>query len=411
MHPLRIILVALIVLVATSSTPTRSQATGVFINVGKELRWDVHTLHDALAMAFSADTIVLHPGTYNECVTVTGLIRLTIVAKKGAVLDATGCGTAITIADAGGTMLKNLTITGATTQGILVQAAASDTLIQKSTITDPAMDPASSVLQVGINVAGATDTTIDGVTIRGATVAGIVVTDASGAVLQKNKISDGTGAGVRLDLAQTAMVERNRLENLLAPAIWLFHEGGQGATGGATNSVVASNKIVASPGGGIVVAGTGNTIAKNKIDPVGAAGIEALSTGGSSTYSGNTIVTPTGGAGILAGGTADTFEKNTVKQPAHDGIVVTGDDNILTGCKVSQAAGDGFVVDALASGNDFTSCASTKAGVDGFHVDGTTNTFTKVKASGSIGLDLNDSAGAATTNLYTDCKFKTSSVP
>ena len=41
------------------------------------------------------------------------------------------------------------------------------------------------------------------------------------------------------------------------------------------------------------------------------------------------------------------------------------------------------------------------------HVDGATNTFT----SDSIGLDLNDPAGAATTNLYTDCKFKTSSVP
>ena len=40
-------------------------------------------------------------------------------------------------------------------------------------------------------------------------------------------------------------------------------------------------------------------------------------------------------------------------------------------------------------------------------MQGTGNTFTKAKASGSGGLDLNDPAGGATTNVYTDCKFKT----
>ncbi len=369
------------------------------------------TLGAALQAAFSADTIVLRPGTYNECVTVTGLVLLTIVGKRGAVLDATGCGTAITVADGDHVTLKSLAITGATTQGILVQAAATNTVIAKTTIQDPAVDPALSVLQTGINVAGAADTTIDGVTVRGATSEGILVTSASGATVKKSKIMDGIGAGIRLDLTLGANVQKNVLQNLRAPAIWLLHEGGQGANGGGAHSFVLSNKIVSSPGGGITVAGIDNTIAKNKIDPVAAPGIEALPTDLESTYSGNTVVAPTGAAGIVAGGTSGIFEKNTVKHPAQDGFVVNGAQNTITGCKVTQAVGTAFVVGPDATNNDFLGCAATKAGADGFAVQGTANTFTKCKASGSGGLDLDDPAGGATTNLYTACKFKTSNLP
>jgi nitrous oxidase accessory protein NosD len=296
--PRRLLSLVLAALLTVLSTSTRASAGGVKLDVGREAKFLFHRVNDAVAAAFSADTIIIHEGTYNECVTLTGLVLLTIIGKKGAVLDATGCGTAITIVDGDHVTLKSLTITGATTQGILVQSGATNTLIKKSTIQDNAADPGLAVLQTGITVDGAADTTIDGVTVRGATVQGILVSAASGAVVKKSTIRDGIGAGIRLDLADGADVEKNTLQNLLAPAIWLFHQGGQGSTGGATDSLVMSNKIISSPGGGIAAAGTGNTIAKNKIDPVGAAGIEALSTGGNSTYSGNTILAPTGGAGI-----------------------------------------------------------------------------------------------------------------
>ena len=74
-------------------------------------------------------------------------------------------------------------------------------------------------------------------------------------------------------------------------------------------------------------------------------------------------------------------------------------------------AGSGFAVALTASSNTFEDCGSVRAGVDGFLVAGSANTFTKAKAAGSGGFDLNDPAGGATTNVYTDCTFKSSNVP
>jgi len=77
---------------------------------------------------------------------------------------------------------------------------------------------------------------------------------------------------------------------------------------------------------------------------------------------------------------------------------------------VTAAGSFGVGVRMSASGNRFEGTSSAKAVGDGFHVAGLGNTFTKAKASGSGGLDLNDDPGAGTTNVYTDCKFKTSNI-
>jgi hypothetical protein len=359
-----------------------------------------HTITEGLANAFSASSIKIDPGTYTECPTVTGLVLLNIVGKKGVVIDATGCDTGLTINDGDNVTVKGLTIVGAK-QGILVKAAAPRTTVAKTTV----QDPGTAVLETGVRVDGAADVTLDKVTIRGASLRGVHVLSALRTTVRKSTITDGAGFGVRVDLGTETAVVKNTIANLGAIGIVFAHSGG----GGAADSLVASNKISAVPGA-ISVAGANNVIEKNKLTDLTNAGIFASGPGGASTYRKNTILRAPN-AGIVAGNVGDTFEKNTVKEAIGEGIDVIGDGNHFLGNKVTAATGVGVLVEATASGNDFVGTSSAKAGTDGFLVQGTGNTFTKAKASKSGGLDLNDPAGGATTNVYTDCKFKTSNLP
>ena len=371
---------------------------------------DFPTITLALEAAASGDTVLVSAGTYPECVTVTGLDDLELIGKRGAIIDASGCGTAITIADGTGALVKGFAITGATDQGILVQPAASEAIFTKITIRDAAATPALSVLENGVSVIGASDITLDDVDVGGATVHAVYVESATATVIKRCSIRDAIGDGIRVDLGSGVKIEKNVMQNLLGPAIFFFHDGGIGMLGGAVESLVVKNKILANPGGGITVGGANNLIEKNNVVDSGTTGIDALSNGGGSIYRKNKV-TRSAAAGIRAGGTDDFFEKNGVKESLGNGIEVTGISNEFSGTKVIEAAGTGWVIAPLSSDNDFTSCSSTKAGGDGFRVEGTLNFFVKVVASGSGGLDLNDPAGVLTTNQYIDCKFKTSNLP
>lgn len=362
-----------------------------------------HTISEGLANAFSASQVKIDPGTYTECPTVTGLVLLTIVGKKGVVIDATGCDVGLTINDGEGVTVKGLTIVGAKT-GISVKPGVERVLLTKTTISDPASDPQQATLTTGVLVQGATDVTLDGVTIRGAKTQAVKVASATGTTIRKSTLADGAGAGVVVDLGTTVTVAKNTITNLGSFGIVFSHLGG----GGAADSFVQSNEIFATPGG-IQVAGANNVVEKNKLTDLTGVGILASGPGGASTYRKNTLANVPDAA-IIAGNVGDLFEKNTVKAPQGDGIDVIGDGNRFVGNKVSAAAGAGVLVEATASGNVFEGTSSAKVATDGFRVQGGGNTFTKAKASGSGGLDLNDPAGGATTNVYTDCKFKTSNV-
>ena len=363
-----------------------------------------HTLSEGLANAFSASQIKIDPGTYTECPTVTGLVLLTIVGKKGVVIDASGCDAGLTIQDGEGITVKGLAIVGAKS-GIVVKPAAQRVLVTKTTIQDAATNPGAPVLETGIRIENAADVTVDAVTIRGAKSHAVQALGAPRTTVRKSTLADGNGAGVVVDLGTGATVAKNTITNLGSFGVMFVHAGG----GGGADSLVQANKIFASAGG-IQVAGANNVIEKNKLTDLSAVGILASGPGGSSTYRKNTLVR-NADAAIVAGNVGDAFEKNTITAPNGDGLDVIGDGNVFTGNKIGDATGVGVLVEATASGNAFAGTSSSKAGADGFLVQGTGNTFTKAKASGSVQLDLNDPAGGATTNTYTDCKFKTSNLP
>ena len=356
------------------------------------------TITEGLANAFSASKVIIAPGTYAECPTVTGLVLLTIVGKKGVVIDATGCDAGLTINDGDGITVKGLTIVGAKT-GILVNAAAQRVLITKTTVESGGVG-----IENGVYIDGAADVTIDKATLRGAMAAGVYVAGAPGVIVRKSTIADGSGIGVNVNNSATgATIAKNTFSNLGSLAVGVYSAVG-------SDSLVQSNKILGGAGG-IEVTGGNNVIEKNTLTDLTGAGLLANGAGGPSTYRKNKLVRATAIAAIAAAGIGDTFEKNTVKEPVGDGLDVIGDGNRFIGNKVVAATGVGVLVEAGASGNTFEGTSSSKAGTDGFRVQGTGNTFTKAKASGSIELDLNDLAGGATTNVYTDCKFKTSNVP
>jgi len=391
----RSVAVAVAIAVSSSaSSPARADSPNTLVRLGFPGAYP--TISEGLANAFSASSVVVFPGTYHECPTVTGLVLLTIVFKKGAVLDASGCDAGLTIFDGEGITLKNVTIVGAK-QGVVVKPAAQRVLITKSTIRDAQSDPALSVLEVGVQVEGATDVTLDGVTILGATQHAVRVLGGSGATVRKSRIADGIGDGVALVAAAGAVVEKNVITNLGALAV----------SGGGPDLRVASNKIFATATG-IGVSGANAVVEKNKLTDLAGVGVVAPAGGTGGRYAKNTVVRAA--TGFAVAGTLATFEKNTVKEPLGIGIDVAGDDNVFLGGKVTAAGSFGVGVRMSASGNRFEGTSSAKAVGDGFRVEGAGNTFVEAKAAGSGGLDLNDGAGAATTNVYTDCKFKTSNV-
>jgi len=398
-------LASLVTLVAALSVvPARVHAAGPTLLVPQQFA----TIGAALAAAADGDTVVVSAGIYPECPVITGLSSFTLIGKKGALIEATGCGAGLTVQDGVAVSVQGLTVVNASTQGILVEAAASQVELRKVIVQDTASDPASSFLETGIAVQGADDVTIDDVTIVGAKTHGVLIASASRTVVKKSTIEKGLGDGVTVDLGSAVSVAKNLFQELDGAAVVFFHAGGTGMEAGAVESLVVSNKVLG--GGGISIAGQNNLIEKNKLHDTETVAIEATANSSGNSYRKNVIL-GAAEAGIRVGGTADAFEKNTVKSPLATGVEVTGSDNDLTTVKVVKAAGSGFVFASSATGNDCDGCSSANAGADGFHVEGTSNTFAGCKASNSGAFDLNDPAGAATTNTYIDCKFKTSTVP
>jgi hypothetical protein len=395
----RMLVIVVALLVSLSVSVPRAHAAGTTLLVPQQYA----SISAALAAASSGDTVVVSAGIYPECPVVTGLTAFTLIAKKGALIEATECEAGLTVDDGADVTIQGVTVINATTHGILVNAGASDVKIRKSIVQDTASNPASSFLQTGITVQGANDVTIDDVTITGAKVQGVLVSAASRTVIKKSTIENGLGDGVRVDLGSAISVAKNLFHDLDGAAVRFLHEGGTGMDAGGVESLVVSNKAIG--GAGISIAGQNNLIEKNKLHDTDAVALEATANSASNSYRKNTILRAAD-AGIRVGGANDTFEKNTVKTPLADGVEVVGSDNDFTTVKVVKAAGSGFVFAPSASGNTCTACSSANAGGDGFHVEGTTNTFVNCKASGSGGFDLNDTAGAGTTNTYIDCKFK-----
>jgi hypothetical protein len=400
----RFLAVALLTLASFTTIARPAEAAGANRLVPKNYA----TIGLALNASESGDTITVFPGTFSECVTISGLSEISVIGKHGAVINVAGCPVGVTIENGVNIVFMGFTLIGATLQGIAVQTGANDVLINKVTIATDQPDPALSSLEVGVSIVGADDVLLKDVTISGATLHAVHVMSATRTVVKQSTISDGIGDGVRVDLGTNAKIADNLMRNLLGPAIFFFHDGGVGMTGGGVESIVVRNKILDSPGGGIVIGGTNNLIQKNAVADSGGTGITALANGGGSIYRKNKV-NGSAEAGILAAGTGDTFEKNTVLGSHQDGIAVVGSMNVLTKSRVVNAMGSGFTV--TASDNTFEDCGSVRAGGDGFLVAGSANTFTKAKASDSGGLDLNDPAGGATTNVYTDCLFKSSNVP
>jgi len=146
-------LAALALVAATLARSTPVAASFPFLRLGQDSGFLYHSFAEALANSFSASGITVYPGTYHECVNVTGFVLFTIVFKKGAILDATGCDAGITISDGEGMTVKGAVIVGAK-QGIVVKAAPTRVLISKSTIEDGAADPVVATMETASRSTG-----------------------------------------------------------------------------------------------------------------------------------------------------------------------------------------------------------------------------------------------------------------
>jgi len=382
---------------------TRAFAVGATLLVPQQYP----SIGAALDAAVSGDTVVVSAGIYVECPVVTGLSQFTLVGKRGSLIDAVGCNAGITVADGVDVTVNGLSVLSASTQGVLVNAAASDVEIRKVIVQDTVPIPALALLQTGIRVQGANDVTVDDVTIVGAKLQGVLIASASRTVVKKSTIMNGAGNGVTVDLGTAISITKNLMVNLGGLAVQFHHPGGTGDQAGAVESLVLTNKVLS--GGGIAIAGENNLIEKNKLRDTAGVAIEATANSAANSYRKNTVI-GTADAGIRAGGTNDAFFKNTIKLPLDEGVEVTGTDNLFDAVKVVKPIGSGWEFAPTATGNTCDGCASVNAGGDGFHVEGTLNTFVDCKSTGSGGLDINDAAGPATTNTYTSCKFKTSNL-
>ncbi len=245
------------------------------------------TISSAVASASANDTVTVSPGTYTETVTITK--SLSLIAKDGAIIDATGLPQGIFINGLAGSAIQNVVISGFTVQnanfeGILIVNASAVTVTSNSVLNNnkglaggacPGL-PAFETLEQsdcgeGIHLLGTDHSIITNNTIQGNS-GGILLADDTGAthdnLISFNTVQDNAYAcGITMASHPPAMSTGSS-----AP-LGVYHNtvyGNRSARNGLANGGGAGVGIFASVPG---AAAYGNVVVDNLVHDNGLPGV------------------------------------------------------------------------------------------------------------------------------------------
>lgn len=226
------------------------------------------TISHAVSLAVSGQTVVVEPGTYTEMVVITKQLTLTseTLEPSTTTIDATGqpVGIAVVGAKAAGTVVEGFTVTGANNEGIFVQDS-NNVVVDNNVVSNNAFNVIAGLGEVkGIQLAGASESTVAGNTVVGNGYGGIGVTDDgpvdaswNATAAPTSGIPAGTSNPGNANLISGNLVENNH-PNHCAIVISAYDPNE-----GVANNIISGNTVVDNQNGVIVAADTPNTIAIN----------------------------------------------------------------------------------------------------------------------------------------------------
>lgn len=400
--PFVLILVGILAVVVPEFAPVTGAAT---LNVPD----DYPSIQAAVNAASNGDVIVvgLKPAEalddYGESVIIDGFDGLTLLGKKMPAIDGgPGPDPCITIRDSSNVTVSGFYMIRCTNGGLRVNKSH-NVFVTKCQIGGNGGH--------NVHTTDCTDFTITKCHIYSSTGCGILDLYSDGYTILKNQFEIAIQDGINLSAnqgnpgTQNVLISGNRMRLAHGRAITVGGSGiridknkiwdslqaignGSGisldASADTTGAVVEKNKLWDLKGYGVFVSGDGNRVLKNKLTNVGIDDSEGIRVVGENHVVGGNKITVTQDIGISLEAMGCSFLKNKVAGTNSHGFFVLGDDNVFLGNKVGTA------------------------GVDGFHVStgSIDNDFTKNKASGSGGFDLNDNAPLG-DNTYEKNKFET----
>ena len=226
------------------------------------------TISHAVSSAASGQTVIVEPGTYNEMVVITK--QLTLMSQtlqpSSTVVHATGqpVGVVVVGAAASGTVIEGFTVTGANNEGILVQDSK-NVVVDNNVVSNNAFNVVPGLGEVkGIQLTGASESTVAGNTVVGNGYGGIGVTDDGPVDASWNATAEptsgipaGTSNPGNANLISGNLVENNH-PNHCAIVLSAYNPNE-----GVANNIISGNTVVDNQNGVIVAADTPNTIAIN----------------------------------------------------------------------------------------------------------------------------------------------------
>jgi parallel beta-helix repeat protein len=344
-----------------------------------------HTIASALQAACPGDTVLIHPGVYQEAVdinkngiTLRGVNRSAIIQAP---LSLTSNDYALVWVDgATGVTVRNLTVEGPFNgtpsdvnglllglhAGIFVSNGGSAT-ITNNLVTDIRDNPPNTVVDDGFGILVGSNNQ--------------VLNTTGTAVIEGNTVANYGQAGIDVAKAGCSATIRNNVVTGLSPDL--------------ANQYLAQIGIEIQPGGSATI--QGNTVTQNALISQNSAGIY-INTAATASVSNNTVSGNT--TGIFVFSTPGTsITGNTVTSNVNDGILLNSSSTaVLVANNSSQNGGNG--ISLFDSTADQIALNRTLNNVgDGIFVDGTsTGTFFVANvALGNGHLDAEDlSAGSGT---------------
>ncbi len=226
------------------------------------------TISHAVSTAVSGQTVIVEPGTYKETVLITKqlTLRSETLQPSSTTVDATGLpvGIAVLGAGASGTVVEGITVTGANNEGIFVQDS-NNVVVDNNFVSNNAFNVIAGLGEVkGIQLTGASESTVAGNTVVGNGYGGIGVTDDgptdaswNASAVPTSGIPAGTPNPGNANLISGNLVENNH-PNHCAIVLSSYNPNE-----GVSNNIISGNTVVDNQNGVIVAADTPNTIAVN----------------------------------------------------------------------------------------------------------------------------------------------------
>jgi hypothetical protein len=340
------------------------------------------SIQAAVTAASPGDTVAVRGGTYYENVIIpVGRDGLTLRgAGTRSILDAEDpyatiplVGVGITVLSSGVT-IRNFTIRNGEEDGILIDATASGTVLRQLSITGSSSDcissagPATQILKsklrgcgsVGISITAA-DALVSGVSINGVD-SGCLEITGNGAVVEKSRCNVSEDDDCFAIVGNDAQISSNRANACDGEGFnvsgdnWRIEKNRTNATGDdgfaltcvtCTTAVATKNYAKSTPddSSGYSITSNGALIEANRADDITDEGLQV--NGNGNTVRRNLVRRIGGDEGqecIVIQGNANQVDRNSASVCHGNGFSVIGDDNVLTQNTVSLAAESGFQV-------------------------------------------------------------------